>query len=266
MSYCIGSLNLLRNPKSEEHKRAFYEFFSELIKEEELDILALQEISNIELFSGLLRSLPGWKGFHSDSAYPNGKHKKGSEFAFLWNDRIEYHGDYELKVNVGNMQRTPLFGRFFPKGIGAYTEFRLINIHLVHGGDTNMAYGYRKAECTLVKDKIYKEIDMPGKREGNKVIFTVALGDYNLEVDVCNACKPEHVITIQSKLTTLGDNGEYSKSYDHFSYDKKRHPSVVDDSDDTVVNRVDVEKYFNGKRNRYHELISNHVPVKIKIF
>jgi hypothetical protein len=160
------------------------------------------------------------------------------------------------------MKREPLYGRFSPKGLGSINEFRLINIHIEHGGDDyQVTINRRKTECGLAKNVIHQRIDT--HRYGNfKRAFTVVLGDYNLDCPACNSCEPENVKTFQEELTTLKNKPGYSRSYDHFSLDTDKNATVP-----YTVARIDaVEEYFEGDYDKYRQAVSDHVPVVIKIF
>jgi hypothetical protein len=161
------------------------------------------------------------------------------------------------------MKREPLYGRFSPKYLGTSNEFRLINIHIVHGGnDTAGNLDLRKEECRLSKSEIHGRID--AHRYGNfKRAFTVVLGDYNLECDVCNSCDPWNVQTFQDEETTLKREEQgYNNNYDHFSFDVIKNSSVP-----YTVSRIDaVNRYFKGDFTKYKENVSDHVPVKLEIF
>jgi hypothetical protein len=161
------------------------------------------------------------------------------------------------------MKREPLYGRFSPKYLGTSNEFRLINIHIVHGGsDTAEASDRRKAECGLSKGEIHGRID--AHRYGNfKRAFTAVLGDYNLDCKDCNSCDSGNVQTFQDKETTLKSKEQgYCHSYDHFSFDVIKNSSLP-----YTVSRIDaVNRYFKGDFTKYKENVSDHVPVKLEIF
>ena len=261
MSYRIGSLNLLKSHRNEQEGRIFYGFIYELIADEGLDILALQEAQNKVVTDGILKNLP---------SYWTGVHPYGSEFSFLWNmNRVnECSKSHEPRVFVDykadiHMKREPLYGRFSPRYLDSSNEIRLINVHIVHGGnDAAVTIVRRKAECNLAKDVIHRKIDT--HRYGNfKRAFTVVLGDYNLNCNECNSCGPVNVQTIQDEKTTLKiDEPDYNKSYDHFSYDMEKNYSVP-----YTVSRIDaVNRYFNGDFTSYKRNVSDHVPVKLEIF
>lgn len=260
MSYRIGSLNLLRSDRDEEQRRLFHGFINDVIHDEGLDIFAFQEVSKKNVIDEMLRNLPRWW---------TGAHVVGSEFAFIWDtNRVEECSKHrepkifrEYKSSL-HLKREPLYGRFSPKYLGSNNEFRLIDIHLEHGGkDDYAAIIHRKDECELSKDKIYQTIDT--HRYGNfKRAFTLILGDYNLDCERCNECKPQNIRTFQAEKTTLKKTFGYSQSYDHFSFNLDKNSSVP-----FSASRIDaVNKYFGGEFIRYQKTVSDHVPIKIEVF
>jgi hypothetical protein len=257
---------------------------SKMIADEGLDIVAFQEVYGEYEIDGIRRNLPPcWKG----------EYVYGSEFSFIWNSyrveecstdllpwwkrvisswapfRVEEYSTDPLPHIFASykadkhMMREPLYGRFSPKHLDTSNEFRLIDIHIVHGGDdTSISIARRKVECSLAKGEIYRTID--AYRYGNfKRAFTVVLGDYNLDCDECNLSNPGDVQTFQAEKTTLKRaEPDYHNSYDHFSYDVVKNSSVPH-----TVSRIDaVNRYFGGDFTSYRQNVSDHVPVKIEIF
>lgn len=268
MSYCICSLNVLRSARGDEKDRDFYEFINSLIATEGIDIFAIQEAKDINFINNLRRNLPSfWMG---EALY-------NSELAFIWNsNRVRVKEDsrphesrvfdnYSSKIRL---TREPAVGWFVPADLKINMEFRLINIHLFHGGNENkVTIDKRKIECGLAKGVIYKAVDKPSiGNDGNfNRVFTVVLGDYNLDCDVCNTCGPENIRTFQELETTLKKEEPlgYKSSYDHFSYDAVRDASVPRNP----PSRIDaVKDYFGGKYAQYREQVSDHIPVKLEIF
>jgi hypothetical protein len=229
-----------------------------MIADEGLDIVAFQEVSEVygkDEIDVICRNLPSWW---------KGDYVSGSEFAFIWNsERVEMHSTTSFPEE--RMARKPLYGRFSPKGLGPNSEFRLIDIHIVHGGDDNQIHiALRKAECNLVKGEIYRTVDVSryGDSYGTFTVFTVVLGDYNLDCDECNSCGPRDVQTFQEEKTTLKMTEGYYNSYDHFSFNVAKNSSIP-----YTVSRIEaINRYFNGDFTRYRENVSDHAPVKLKIF
>lgn len=267
MSYKIGSLNLHGGKRATSHQRDFYEFIYNVIVYENLVLFAFQEDAEVRSNSviddilGTSRdetslSQRGWEGYHPPGA------DKNSEFSFVWDsNRIQptFVPDIFSNNDDVHMLREPLCGDFATVGSISFPyEFRLINIHLWHNGGR----GKRMEECGYVKGRIFDDIQ---SRIPNVIrhVFTVALGDYNLNCEDCNSCGPSRVFTFQDEQTTINDQGGYVNSYDHFSFDVVKNESVK-----TKATRLDVLQYLPlNCRNMafYNENVSDHVPVILEI-
>lgn len=264
MGYNICSFNILRSARNDENDRDFYDFISKLIAREGIVIFAFQEAKDIFFIRGLRKNLPPhWKGEY----LPN------SELAFVWDSRrveeCSRRNEPRIFMNYPSdthMAREPVYGRFKPVDFDLNCEFRLINVHLYHGGDDSLASMLiRRIECDLAKGVIYQMIDKPPMgRDGNfRSIFTVVLGDYNLNCDECNTCGYTDVSTYQDEGTTLKKKEPgYCNSYDHFSYEKD---SSVPRCPPSRINAVEDYPEFGGDFQRYRGKISDHVPVKLEI-
>lgn len=261
MSYPICSLNVHRSVRGDEKDRDFYTFLNDLVRDEQIAIFAFQEARDIYFINGVLKNLRSctpWKG----EPVPN------SELAFIWNpDRVaEISKAQRPQVFTSyksdrHLFREPVCARFVPVDFRLNCEFRLVNIHIWHGGDDFQEnVQKRKVECALAKGVIYQAVDQPstGKDGSFRSVFTVVLGDYNLDCETCNQCGPEIIHTYQDEETTLGKS--YCNSYDHFSYHAE---STVPRG---MPSRIDaVSRYYNGDFAGYGKKISDHVPVKIEL-
>lgn len=267
MSYAICSLNVHKSKRDDENDREFYAFLNDLVRDEQIAIFAFQEAWNINFLSGVKKNL------RSRSCSPwKGEPVTNSELAFIWNpDRVaEISMSPELEVFTGytsdqHLVREPVRAIFTPVDFRLNCEFRLVNIHAWHGGNDiqkNIKIEKRKVECELAKGVIYQAVDKPftGKDGSFRSVFTVILGDYNLDCGSCNECGPEMIRTFQEEKTTLKKEEGYCSSYDHFSYHAE---STVPRG---MPSRIDaVSRYFNGDFAGYGKKISDHVPVKIEL-
>ena len=264
MSYCLGSLNLRGGKRAEKHKRFFYEFIYNVVTRENLAIFAFQEDAEVRSNSviddilgtsfGITTPLSqrGWEGFHMPGP------DKGSEFSFIWDsNRVQACTTPGFpEARTIKMFRKPLCGDFAAVGTNSFTyEFRLINIHIWYtGGKENRMLG-----CGYVKNEIYEEIQLRIP-EVIRHVFTVALGDYNLNCDDCNLCGPDRVRTFLSDYTTINEMGDYRNSYDHFSFDIVKNKTIR-----YKPTRIDVLQYCDSMEY-YFNNVSNHVPIKLEIF
>jgi len=264
MGYRICSFNVLRSVRGDDKDREFYGFIYDLIRNEGIDIFAFQEAKNINFIKNLLRNLPNW--WRGVSLY-------NSELSFIWNSyrvkECSRQGEPRVFVDYSSkyrLIREPAYGRFAPADFDINYEFRLINIHLLHGGNNfPETVAVRKIECDIAKGVIYQAVDKPptGKDGKFNSVFTMILGDYNLDCLECNTCGLSNIVTLQEEATTLKKEGKgYNNSYDHFSYDVVVNGSAVRIPPSCIDA---VNDYFKGDFTQYRQEISDHIPIKIEV-
>lgn len=295
MSYKIGSFNLCNlSFQSDNEIRKSFENIANIIREENYDIVALQEIISEEALKLLLRYLGAYwkKSFDVPDSYSSDR--RGEGYAYIWNSRridLVHTEDYgqiksiyprvwkQYPKTYGTMIREPYYARFTPSGLpgGSFFEIRLINTHLIFKNVSD-----RQKEFNILVNNIYDNIS--NRVYGNNMpAYTIILGDYNL-----NLCR-EHtqnpyvaesvyidsgrlsktIITVQDQLTTIKKpvvdeygnkvcNG-YANNYDHFSYDQNYNNIITLNS-----GRVDaVGKYYGNDFLKYRREISDHVPISL---
>ena len=286
MIYRIGSFNVrnLNYPVSKDGKRSF-ETIAKIIKDEEFDVIALQEVLSDKVWSQLKMYLGESK---ADS--------RGEGYAYIWNTRkldlVEIDVDgytrrflpriwKQYRAEGKKLIREPYYARFTPRGkvAGCFCEIRLINTHIVYGDNNKSGVEVRYCEFLKLVGNVYENI--ANKRYGDRMpAYVVVLGDYNLSLDLLktadvkveigdsvSARRQESVITVQGELTTVNhkqqDDGSYTSdyvsNYDHFSFLKKYEEIMCMD-----IERVKVEKYCPDLV-RYWETVSDHVPIKMSI-
>lgn len=298
MSYKIGSFNCLNFGLGATKDVVK---FAQIIKDEQFDIIALQEIKgNMALQTRILSHLPScWTGM-ADDGFVN-------DYAFIWNkNRVklsEYQKDgitriykphiykqYRIDRSRGQMDlvREPYYARFIPAGGAApFIEIRIINCHIRYSkGSSNSsaddqslgAIAMRKNEFDVLSSTLYPKI--ANKRYGNnRPSYTILLGDYNLNMKSSNASSPYllesieiqeermQIITTQDKLSTLrnpkGDNQPqgFANNYDHFTYDQHRFSDIS-----VQCSTIDtVTQYYEGDFERHRKEISDHIPIAMDI-
>lgn len=160
MSIKIGSFNIHNAGKNADKKKL--EKIAEIIRREQFDIVALQEVfcdykgvislnSNVPPLSTILRSLGGseWKAYF---AAPRQARTAKEGYAFIWNtkkvdlpksldkngcERTYYPRIFDLNYKersssgekIPMLERNPLIGRFVFKD-GQFGELRIINTHI----------------------------------------------------------------------------------------------------------------------------------------
>jgi hypothetical protein len=308
MSYRVASFNINNTTKKGDDGRSKPKDgreFAKIISDERLDIIALQEYRAKSELSGedeeegvaqrvpdfllisMIKSLNSpWRRWKYVRAKTN---STGREYAILWNDRrvnliademdsrlsTKYRRDYNKTFIHGykwQMKREPLIARFIgdESAVHPRCEIRLIDFHLWHGNPytAEQHVNQRKEECALVNGFIYDRVNVITPPNG-ETVFTIALGDYNLNCGECNEinreCGHPNIVTVQEDLSTLNkrikDHSRYSdgfsNSYDHFSYDEKY--------EDAVKGKPTIIAPVNGDFTYHLKNISDHVPVVIEI-
>lgn len=276
LGYVIGSFNMRHFSGVGTHN---INKIAEIIRNENFDIVAMQEVKRQMPIDLLKKRLPGWEGYHgksmSDTDFGKGLDNEGGGlgFAFLWNTRrvIECSNDNQPEIITRfskNITRKPFYGRFTPSGLGkSLFEIRLINIHLWYGDNKLIDIQKRLSEFELVTKKIYSDISNQIYGD-NMPAYTVVLGDYNFTAVFCQSKEQDiakyFVKTVQEKETTLpksNDKRSFVNDYDHFSFDIKRFAAtgIAYDRIDTVNN------HLNGDFEKHRKEISDHVPIKIEL-
>ena len=212
-----------------------FEKIAEIIIQENLDVVALQEIFSegkgvkrlIE--QCVMYGLRDWDVCLSTT--PNRItnmreiDSRGEIYAFLWNKkrfklaefsengekrvfepRIINSLQTDVNVNCSFFARTPYYIRLFP-AFGGFWELRLINVHIYYGDNRLSEVQKRIVEYdTLVQD-IYPSITQ--HRYGNfRPAYTIAMGDYNL-----NIFRPQTLTQAKNYLTEVYNFYDGRESY-----------------------------------------------------
>jgi len=233
MEYRIGSFNMERFGAT---RKKDFEKIAEIIIEEDLDVVALQEIFSEGaglkrlLASCVDHDLYNWGFCLPDPLETKDFNPRGETYAYLWNKRKfklvdgpKFEPRIVTKTDTGVdcsvFARAPFYARLQPI-YGGFFELRLINIHIHFGEDKKADIDKRKMEFDILTQKIYPEICR--LRYGqHRVAYTIAMGDYNLNIfrpyvktEATNCYLSEvytyyegkkeiNILTIQDQLTTL---------------------------------------------------------------
>lgn len=207
----IGSINCL-NFKSVSKKDV--SLFAKILREQNYDIIAFQEIQSKEAMDKILLELNNgtnkpWEGFH-ESQSETRTSCNHYEYAFIWNTKHvhlpqneKYYGSalyknisypriykqYRLdrKQKQIDLRYEPFYGRFQFKnnGRGPVWEIRLINTHLMFSkGKAELDIGQtlmRRNELDILTKILYDSLsDRIYKNSSAQTAYTILLGDYNL--------------------------------------------------------------------------------------
>lgn len=213
--YRIASFNLYKFSTNTEKE---LNEVSQIIRENKVDILAIQEIFSKGALDNLLKELNAKGNVHWDGrwASPNSRSVSAAEgYAFIWNkDRIELsqnrsgkvfepriHNQYPHRDGI-ELIRNPYYGRFVIKE-NRMTEFRLINTHIMFSFNREEnelddqesivenlgAIAMRNRELDILAGKILPKLDDKAydyqwnERDGIcRKPYTILLGDYNLNL------------------------------------------------------------------------------------
>ena len=222
MGYKIGSFNMFKWSKDESKNLSK---LADIIREEQFDIIAMQEVLKKDVLNSLMHYLPGWdKRWDSPRSYSN---NAAEGYGFIWNTRriglAKYTengvekifeprilNQYKVDKKAGqtNLIRNPYYGRFTPQSSigGGFFEIRLINTHINfgkkdNGEDAPGAHEQRNKEFDVLAKAVYPKY--ADKRYGNFMpAYTILLGDYNL-----NLRDSKCGYYLKEESVTLNDNG-----------------------------------------------------------
>lgn len=256
---------------------------AEIIFEEDLDVVAMQEIlSGGKGIQTLVNhELYNWDfccGLPRESSDPAKisdmivNDNRGECYAYLWNKRklkllqfselgkqrvfeprIINSLSNDVKVDCSLFARTPYYIRLQPV-YGGFFELRLINIHIYYGDNSLSSIEKRKIEFNILTKEIYPQIC--GKRYGQfRSAYTIAMGDYNLNI-------------FNPNIRTLAKNSYLTEVYTYNDGGVTKQILTVQDELTTLRNADDVEneKYANNYDHfTYSPELSPFIEVKYDV-
>lgn len=208
MAFKIGSINMYKfsYQKDDEIAKELDKIIS-LIKEEEFDIIALQEVLNEASVKNMIRQMPNWDYVWQA---PTSRSQQAAEgYAFIWNTKRfriatsqtkeeknagesniyrsftpRIHSNYnpDNALFKGKLIRDPLYARF--ESIYGWYELRLINTHIMYRDN-------KKEDDEGDKEKRRRELEIligilhqieTKQYRNNRTAYTFLLGDYNLSI------------------------------------------------------------------------------------
>ena len=219
MEYKIASFNMNRFGFSSNKDLSK---IAEIICEEDLDVVALQEIfSEGKGIEKLLAEFVKYELYNWDFCWasPNesadlekitdmvSHSNRGEGYAYLWNKKrfklLEYTRlnqqrifqpriinslSNDVNTDCSFFARAPYYIRLQPL-YGGYFELRLINVHIYHGSGNEI--DKRKAEFDVLTRDIYPAIS-EARYGQNRAAYTISMGDYNLNIFTPNVQTQKH--------------------------------------------------------------------------
>lgn len=190
------------------------EKIARIITEEQMDVVALQEIlSEGKGIKRLLEQCVKYELYDWDFCWASPQEStdldkikdmivndtRGECYAYLWNKkkfklaemtrfgqrrifepRILNSLSNDVQVDCSVLARTPYYIRLQPL-FGGFFELRFINIHIYYGDNRLSSLEKRRIEYDILTHDIYP--DLSTKRYGDfRTAYTVAMGDYNLNI------------------------------------------------------------------------------------
>lgn len=209
--YRIGSFNLRNIGKSAFSDQRDLEKIATIIRNEKLDVVALQEVlTEGKIFTkddlpssitkkSILSYLGGPEHWGFEWAFSGDESLRHEGYAFLWNkDRLDLstaevvrngtkftrvYRPRMIKVNHRDMKRYPFYARFTPQGKagGSSFEIRMICVHTYYGDDKLVDRIIRQNELDVLMKEIYPKV-ADENFQNSLPRYTILLGDYNAEL------------------------------------------------------------------------------------
>lgn len=229
---------------------------AQIIKDLDIDLFGVEEITSVRSFEDMLAKMPGWKGVLSNDTYSNGSYQKTG---------ILYKSEFISVTNVQNIfeddgyafPRPPVEAYVTVKDLeGVKFDFNMIVLHLkAKGGDSNEAR--RKQACEKLSAFIRNEIAAGADSD------FVVLGDWNDQIS-----DPETTNVFLSFLNepdlflflTMGLKSQYS-------YISSTYKSLIDHILITTSARDEYGQgeckvlYLDQEYRSYVSNVSDHRPV-----
>ncbi len=207
MGFRIGSFNMY---KFSYNSGKDMSLIARILREQKLDIIALQEVYSNEALEMLRRKMGSdWDCRWGSPDTADGKYSRSAieaeGYAFLWNTKtmsLAYTNVYQNgrlvkrvsepaifnqyridpKYGIKRLVRNPFYGRFVPNRCNC--EIRVINTHIRFGSDDDTSVSaviQRRGELETLLRSVYHKISM--RRYGNNLpAYTILAGDYNLNL------------------------------------------------------------------------------------
>ena len=240
-------------------------YVKDIIEALDVDIIALQEITEYDEFNQLINSLDGWDGCYVNSEY--------SDLAYIYKtDTLEINSIYQIYT-------TEQYWRPFPRAPYvidldfAGQNYIIINNHLKAFGDGDINPNdpwdeetRRYDACNLLKAYIDNHLS-------NKNVIVV--GDFNDELTDNQSDNVFQNILNDTENYLFADYGIATGTSSNWSYPS--YPSHIDhilitndlfdefEDANSTIQTIKIDTYLPGGFNEYDNNISDHRPVGLRL-
>ena len=259
-SFDLATWNIEWFPKN---GQVTVEYVTEIINLLDLDILAIQEIDDVDMFNDMLSNLPTYSGY-LDSYWFAG-------LGYIYNtETVEVNNFYEIYTTSeywNSFPRSPMVMDFNFRG----QNYLIINNHFKCCGDGIIDYDNNSDEefrrymaINLLKDFVDENL------AGKNVIILGDLNDDIAEQDPNNVFQDiiddnEHYY-FTDMSTALGNSSDWSypswpSHLDHILVTNE----LFNNPNNLEAIVIKVDQYLEGGWYEYDQNISDHRPVALKI-
>lgn len=228
-----------------------------IVTDLKVDLIAVQEIANVQAFENLKLALPDWDGILSGDIYFDGTyHKTGilyrKNLVTIYSQQLLFQNSYNfprppLEVNLTVTERNHIF------------DFNLIVLHLKAFSDTDSETRRRNAILQL-KEYVDHQVDYTIERD------FIILGDFNDELS-----DPQPTPNVFTPILQAPDDYTFLTlplAGSSASYIFGKTPSLIDH---ILITRDATEEYgaagatqvlyLDSNLSNYTDIISDHRPV-----
>lgn len=236
-----------------------------VVKGLQVDIVALQEIKNLDYFQQVREGLENWTGDRATSA----SYSFNLAFIYPVDGPVEVTAVYEILTGYSReLPRSPLVLEGTLNG----TDFVVINNHYKCCGDGTITDGYEWDEETRRRDASLLIDDFIRTNYPDKAVIVV--GDLNDELTDApdrNVFQnffdaPETYRFVDQAIAEAGDEFSYPtwpSHLDHILITNQLFGAMG--GSDALVQVVPLYKYIEGGWSTYEAAVSDHLPVVLRL-
>ena len=241
------------------------DYVSEIIEQIDVDVIAIQELDDRDIFDEMISSLPGYSGYYESSWFAG--------LAYIYKtESIQVNDIYEIYTTSpywNAFPRSPMVMDLDFRGVNYF----LINNHFKCCGDGTLNLNDDSDEERRRYDAInllreYIDENLPDKN-------VIVLGDLN---DNISEPAPNNVfqliledpdyyfadyeISMESNFWEFWSFPSWPSHLDHILITDE----LFDEFNSSEVQTIKIDQYLNGAWSEYDQNISDHRPVFMKLF